>query len=135
MARLCALSEDVAPVEGVETPALRSVLYENALPNPKVPKSPVLQAAQRDALVSANKRDLYCELSFLSRGRSWQALFMAWVWKRISDPEWKREPWWFKEAEKRPLWNWIEDWRTEKESRVGDIKTKQIVVGRDGGVG
>lgn len=64
-------------------------------------------------LASANKRDLYCEASYLTRGKKWAPVFLAWLLARIEDPNWQTVGWWVAKAEGKTLGSWIGDWRDE----------------------
>jgi hypothetical protein len=61
-------------------------------------------------LAQSNRRDLYCELSYLTSYKAWSAQFLAWVLGLIEDPTWRSEAWWAWRSQTRTLGSWIKAW-------------------------
>jgi hypothetical protein len=65
---------------------------------------------QRRYAIATNKRNLYCELSWLTRNKTWQEQFLSWVLDRIDDPKWASEGFWSNRCEIKSLGSWVADW-------------------------
>jgi hypothetical protein len=68
---------------------------------------------QRRYAIATNKRNLYCELSWLTRNKKWRPIFLTWVLGKIEDKNWASEGFWSNRCEIKSLGSWIEDWYNE----------------------
>lgn len=68
--------------------------------------------AQHQAMLAiSNKRDLYCELSYLTDEHPFSAPFLGWVLTKIRDMKFKSEAWWASHCPKKPLRAWMNEWQ------------------------
>lgn len=63
------------------------------------------------SLASGSRRDLYCELSFLTHEHPFAPQFLGWILKLVWDANFKTDSWWANHSQKRPLKVWMDDWQ------------------------
>jgi hypothetical protein len=63
-------------------------------------------------LAISNKRDLYCEMSFLTHGKRDGHEIMAWIQGKLKT---RSAGWWANHSAKRTLGSWILEWSRERD--------------------
>ena len=105
----CHLCEGVRRL-GAEAVDKRILLEEDGDRFADLPPEKRYEPISISFLAQSNRRDLYCELSFLTQGRTWSKQFLRWVLDKIEDHEWHGEAWWAWRSQTRSLGSWIKEW-------------------------
>lgn len=69
------------------------------------------RAFHQISLAQGSRRDLYCELSFLTHEHPFAPQFLGWILRLIRDTSFHTDTWWATHSHKRPLSAWMNDWQ------------------------
>lgn len=71
------------------------------------------QAAILEMRVASNKRDIYCELSYLTNQHRLGSQFLRWVYAKMTDEKFRGADWWANSSMQLTLRNWMDQWQHE----------------------